>query len=104
MSVIRIFMDDGGTTFEWRDPFTYGSQCIGIVDEEEQFEGFGERLSWPMTTYAGEPWRNFTQEEYDALPEGHEAREWGRDGYIYCPGVWRQTTAADLIALKLVAP
>lgn len=95
-------MDDGDSTFELAGGPNRAA-AIGLVYDGDQFEGFGERLSWPMTTYDGEPWRHFTQEEYDALPEGHEAREWGRDGYVYCPGIWRQTTAADLLTMRLVA-
>jgi hypothetical protein len=39
-----------------------------------------------------------------ALEQSDPAREGGREGYVYCNGVWRQTTAADLIALRLIAP
>jgi hypothetical protein len=103
--VIRIFMDDGDDTFELFDPYVANGrgQAFGILDEEGQFDGFVENLSWPLTTYDGEPWREYTQAEYDALPKDDPAMEWGRDGYVYCPGVWRETTTADLIALNLVA-
>lgn len=98
--VRRIFADSHGATYELGG--LYGRGRIGVLDEEDQFEGFGEYLRWPLTTYEGEEWRQFTQEEYDALEEHHPAREWGPAGYIHCAGKWRQTTAADLAALGFI--